>query len=147
MKDQHIIALGGGGFTTGTSLALDDYILQVADKSCPKICFVPTASGDRGDYTFKFYQHFSLQKDHCKPTHLPLFKRKVKDLVDFACSQDIIYVGGGNTANMLAIWHLHGFDLALQKALAEGVILAGMSAGSICWFQFGVDDSFGEDLK
>ena len=69
------------------------------------------------------------------------------DLEDFACSQDIIYVGGGNTANMLAVWRAHGFDKALQSALSAGTILTGLSAGSICWFEQGVTDSFGPELQ
>ena len=93
----------------------------------------------------RFYNRFATAD--CRATHLQLFQRQVADLEDFACSQDIIYVGGGNTANMLAVWRAHGFDKALQSALSAGTILTGLSAGSICWFEQGVTDSFGPELQ
>jgi peptidase E len=123
---------------------LDDYILGLARREHPRICFVPTASGDNENYIVRFYRRF-VGAD-CVPSHLGLFNRDVEDLTEFALSQDVIYVGGGNTANMLAVWRLHGFDKALRAALAAGTVLAGVSAGSICWFQTGVTDSFGGDL-
>src|SRR5262245_14200298 len=82
----------------------------------------------------------------CEPTHVELFRRRVVDLLSFAKGQDIIYVGGGNTANMLAVWRLQGFDRALREALTTGTILAGVSAGSACWFECAVTDSFGPEL-
>ena len=142
---EQIIALGGGGFSMEDSPLLDDYILAASQKDRPKVCLVPTASGDSESLLLKFYRRFGSAS--CQATDLSLFRRQIQDLEDFACSQDIIYVSGGNTANMLAIWKLHGFDTALKKALSNGTVLAGLSAGSICWFESGVTDSFGEDLQ
>ncbi|MEM7019128.1 MAG: peptidase E, partial [Pseudomonadota bacterium] len=144
MTKQQIVALGGGGFSMEKSPLLDDYILSLARIENPKICFMPTATGDSKQYVGRFYNRF--KKMPCEATHLTLFDRKIQDLEAFIISQDIIYVGGGNTANMLAIWHVHGVDSALKKALAGGTVMAGISAGSICWFESGVTDSFGEDL-
>ena len=142
---EQIVAIGGGGFSMEQSPLLDNYILEVCGKECPKICFVPTATGDSEGYVLRFYRRFGLA--NCRPTDLKLFEREISDLEAFACSQDIIYVGGGSTANMLAIWRLHGFDRALRKALSSGTVLTGLSAGSICWFQSGVTDSFGKELQ
>jgi len=128
-----------------SSPLLDDYILGACGKSTPRICFVPTASGDAESYSLRFHRRFA--EANCHATDLQLFQRQVADLEDFACSQDIIYVGGGNTANMLAVWHAHGFDRALKSALSAGTILTGLSAGSICWFEHGVTDSFGLELQ
>ena len=145
MSEEHIIALGGGGFSMEESLLLDDYILRTSSKEVPRICFVGTASGDAESNQLKFFQRFSSA--NCKASALHLFRRSISDLEDFACSQDVIYVGGGNTVNMLAIWREHGFDHAVKAALVSGTVLAGVSAGSICWFEQGVTDSFGTDLQ
>jgi dipeptidase E len=126
------------------SPALDDYILQLAGKPNPRICFVATASGDNDHYIRRFYSRFSGAE--CRPTHIELFRRDGGDLTARACSQDIIYVGGGNTANMLAVWRVHGFDASLRAAFDQGTVLAGLSAGSVCWFEAGVTDSFGPRL-
>jgi len=140
MAHQHIVALGGGGFSMETSPVLDDYILALARKDRPRICFLPTASGDNDNYIVRFYRRFASAR--CEPNHLELFRRTVVDLEQFVASQDIVYVGGGNSANMLAVWHLHGVDRTLRTALQRGVVMAGVSAGSICWFDQGVTDSF-----
>jgi len=143
-RDQHIVALGGGGFSLETSPVLDDYILGLTGRDKPKICFVPTASGDNDNYIVRFYKRFT--GGSTEPTHLELFRRTVVDISEFLASQDVIYVGGGNSANMLAAWRIHGVDVALKRALAEGIVLAGVSAGSLCWFEWGVTDSFGPTL-
>jgi dipeptidase E len=142
MPAKHIVGLGGGGFSMESNPVLDDYILGLASSERPRICFVPTASGDNENYVVRFYRRFT--NGSCQPTHLELFRRSIRDLLDFARSQDIIYVGGGNVANMLAVWKLHGFDLALRAAYENGTVLAGISAGSLCWFQCGVTDSMGD---
>jgi dipeptidase E len=126
-----------------TSRALDDYILGLARRDEPRICFVPTASGDSDNYIVRFYKRFT--GGSTEPTHLELFRRTVDDIAEFLTSQDIIYVGGGNSANMLA-WRIHGVDIAIRRALEEGTVLAGVSAGSLCWFEWGVTDSFGPKL-
>lgn len=140
MPQQQIFAMGGGGFSMENSPALDDYILSLSRSDRPRICFVPTASGDNEAYIVRFYRRFTNAA--CRPNHLELFRRTVADLDVFARDQDIIYVGGGNVANLLAVWKLHGLDRALRSALDQGTVLAGLSAGSLCWFESGVTDSF-----
>lgn len=145
----HIVALGGGGFSMrGRYTALDDFILTLAGRPRPRVCFVPTASADSALYIAKFYRAFS---DRCVPTDLTLFDPpalprqppRTSDLADFVGVQDVFYVGGGNTAHLLALWRLHGLDRLLREAWMRGAVLAGISAGMICWFQAGLTDSFG----
>lgn len=145
---RQIIALGGGG--GGFSMEpnnplLDLYILKQAKKVKPEICFIPTASGDSENYISRFYNFFNQQD--CKPSHLSLFEPPTRDLEDFILEKDIVYVGGGNTKNLLALWKEWGLDSILRKAWNQGVILAGLSAGSICWFEEGVTDSYGDGLE
>jgi len=124
--------------------ALTRYVLELTERSHPKILFLPTASGDDPAYLLTFYQQ--LAGVDCAPTHLALFHRTVADVERLIRAQDVIMVGGGNTANMLAIWRLHGVEDALRKAYADGVILTGWSAGCICWFEAGITDSFTPEL-
>ena len=124
--------------------ALTRYVLELTGKPRPKILFVPTASGDDAAYLLTFYQ--SLAGVACEPSHLLLFKRTVDDIDALIRSQDVVMVGGGNTANMLAIWRLHGVEDALKVAYRNGAILTGWSAGCICWFEGGTTDSFTPDL-
>ncbi|RSD29270.1 peptidase E [Mesobacillus subterraneus] len=143
---RQIIAMGGGGFSMEPeNPLLDVYILKQSQKQRPKVCFVPTASGDAENYISRFYQAFNSHE--CEPSHLSLFSPPSGDLEEYVLSKDIMYVGGGNTKNLLALWKEWGLDLILKKAYQEGVILAGISAGSICWFEEGVSDSFGGELK
>jgi len=142
---RQIVAMGGGGFSFGPDWAsLDDYVLGLTGKGRPKVCFLPTASGDSDTYIVRFYEAFPPSR--AVASHLALFKRSVTDLRAFLLDQDVIYVGGGNTAAMLAIWRVHGVDAALREAWQAGVVLCGVSAGSLCWFESGVTDSFGLDL-
>jgi dipeptidase E len=140
--ERHIVALGGGGFADGDP-ALDDFVLGLAGRERPRVCFLPTASGDSADYVVNFYEAF---RERAEPSHLELFGRPRRDIRDFLLAQDVVYVGGGNTANMLAIWRVHGVDRILRDAWERGIVLAGISAGSICWFEAGVTDSFGVEL-
>lgn len=143
---RQIIALGGGGFSMEPDNPLIDlYILQQVEKSKPKICFLPTASGDADNYIARYYNFFNQQNS--TPSHLSLFNPPTRDLESFILEKDIIYVGGGNTKNLLALWKEWGLDHVLRKAWDQGVILAGLSAGSICWFEEGVTDSFGDGLE
>lgn len=143
---KQLIALGGGGFSMEPeNPLLDRYILQQSGRSTPKICFIPTASGDADNYIARFYQFF--EKQECEPSHLSLFNPPTRDFETFLLEKDIIYVGGGNTRNLLILWRAWGLDLILKKAYDKGVLLAGISAGSICWFQEGVTDSFGDVLE
>jgi dipeptidase E len=139
---RHIVALGGGGFSMEPHKPLlDDYILSLARRRRPRICFIGTASGDHPGYIRRFNRAFAPPR--ARPTHLGLFERTVGDLHKFVLEQDVIFVGGGNTANLLAIWRTHGLDRALRAAWNAGVVLAGVSAGAICWFDCGITDSFG----
>jgi dipeptidase E len=141
-KSLQIVVLGGGGFLVEPRNArLDRYILSLAKKRSPRVCFVPTATGDFPGFIQRFYTAF--KKFECRPTHLLLFQRNETDPAQHLLKQDIIYVGGGNTANMLAIWRLHGVDRAMRAAWKKGIILCGVSAGMNCWFESSVTDSFG----
>jgi dipeptidase E len=143
---RQIIALGGGGFSMEPdNPLLDLYILKQAKKTTPKICFIPTASGDADNYIARYYNFFN--KQNCDPSHLSLFKPPTRDIEDFILEKDIIYVGGGNTKNLLALWKEWGLDSILRKAWNQGIVLAGLSAGSICWFEAGVTDSIGDVLE
>ncbi|HSJ38559.1 MAG TPA: peptidase E [Planococcus sp. (in: firmicutes)] len=143
---KQIIAMGGGGFLMEpANPLLDRYILQQAGKEKPKICYIGTASGDAESMTQKFYECFN--EENCEPSHLSLFKPPVRDLESYVLEKDIIYVGGGNTKNLLALWREWGLDEILRKALDQGIILAGISAGSICWFEEGLTDSYGDGLE
>lgn len=137
---KQIIAMGGGGFSMEPeNPLLDEYLLKQSKSSKPKICFIPTASGDSEDYIKRFYQSF---KDHnCISSHLSLFNNIPQDLEDYILDKDILYVGGGNTRNLLVLWREWGLDKHFRKAWDNGVILAGLSAGSICWFEEGVTSS------
>ncbi|HTV62244.1 MAG TPA: peptidase E [Verrucomicrobiae bacterium] len=141
MQNRHIIAMGGGGFSMEPdNLRLDRYILQHARIPNPSVYFVPTASGDSDGYIVRFYTAFSTLP--CRPRHLSLF-RQPPDLAASVAECDVIYVGGGNTRNMLAIWRACKFDAMLRRAWESGVVLCGLSAGAICWFEHGHTDSAG----
>ena len=144
MKKQ-IIAIGGGGFgrSPGEGV-IEKYILDQSDKERPNICFIPTATGDNEAYKVNYYSTFS--KLNCSPVHLDFFKR-TPDLEELIKQQDVIFVGGGNTKSMLAVWKDWGLDLILKEAYERGVIMCGVSAGAICWFEEGVTDSWSEELK
>jgi peptidase E len=147
MAERHIVAIGGGGFSMEPrNPRLDDYVLSLARrKRHPRVCFVGTASGDSDSYIRRFHEAFPPSR--AAATHLTLFDRKISDLKKFVMAQDVIYVGGGNSANMLAVWRLHGFDKLLRAAWTAGVVMAGISAGAICWFEDGVTDSYGMPFR
>ncbi len=143
-----IVAMGGGGFSMEPENALlDDAILAfgraVRKRSRPRVCFVATASGDAQAYIDLFYGAF---QGRAETSHLTLFERTIDDIGSFLLDQDVIYVGGGNTANLLAVWRVHGVDLAMRAAWEAGVVLSGLSAGSLCWFEAGTTDSYGSQL-
>ncbi|CAL9318174.1 Peptidase E [Streptomyces sp. SudanB148_2056] len=137
------IALLGGGFSTDADGVLDDWVLGHARASRPKVCFVPTASGDAPAYIEKFFDAFPARD--CEPSVLPLFRRESSDtaLRDVLLAQDVVYVGGGNTANLLAVWRVHGVDRLLREAYAGGTLLCGISAGANCWAEGSHTDSYG----
>ena len=143
---RQIIAMGGGGFSMEPdNLALDRYILDQAQKTRPKICFLPTASGDAEGYILNFYKAFTTL--NCLPSFLSLFQLPTADLEGFLLEKDILYVGGGNTRSMLALWREWGLDQILFKAYQAGVILAGLSAGANCWFEDCSTDSLPGELR
>src|SRR5207302_3361946 len=143
---RHIVAMGGGGFPMEPdNPLLDRFILGLSRRRKPKVCFVPTASGDTDNYVVTFYRAFPASR--FTPTHLPLFHSHIPALTEFLCGQDVIYVGGGSTANMIEVWRIHKMDKALNAAWRAGVVLCGVSAGAMCWFEGGITDSFGERLS
>jgi dipeptidase E len=121
---------------------LVDYLLGLTGKEDPKVCVLPTATGDAS--VPGFYELFS--GDRCRPTHVGLFGIPRPDWREHLLSRDLVFVGGGNTASMLGVWRAHGVDAVLREAWERGVVLAGNSAGAICWFDAGVTDSFRVDL-
>jgi dipeptidase E len=139
MGGQHIVAIGGGNLREAHGLV--GYIRSLANEPFPRICTLSTASGDNESYIVAGYEVFPSKR--WRTSHLRLFDRGVRDLRAALLAQDVIFVGGGNTANMLAIWRAHGVDEVLREAWNEGVVLTGVSAGAICWFECAVTDSFG----
>ncbi|MGW6057362.1 Type 1 glutamine amidotransferase-like domain-containing protein [Streptomyces sp. NPDC055189] len=142
------LALLGGGFSTDDDGRLDDWMLTHARARAPrartKVCFVPTASGDAPAYVEQFLAAFAARPE-CEAAVLPLFRRELDDaaLRTFLLDQDVIYVGGGNTANLLAVWRAHGVDRLLREAYGRGTLLCGISAGANCWARASHTDSFG----
>ncbi len=144
--ERHIVGLGGGGDTMEQTLLLYEYVLGLTGKRDPKVLHVPTALADSmhsAEGVVGFYDTF---RGRGKLSHLFTFPWPPEDLRDLILSQDAICVGGGSTANMLAIWKTHGIDALIREAWENGVVLWGASAGMICWFEAGVTDSFGPEL-
>jgi dipeptidase E len=135
----HIVAIGGGALPDIGPLLR--FILGLARRERPRVCFVPTAGGDADAALLRFYRAFAGLD--CTASDLTLFDRTVGNLPAFVREQDVFYVGGGNTANLLAVWRTHGLDELLRDALAEGAVLSGSSAGMNCWFEASTTDSFG----
>ena len=123
--------------------ALDQFVLELTEKPVPKICFLPTASGDPREQVTRFYERFGGWP--CETSNLSLFHlgRDRIDPIERLLDQDAIYVGGGSMRNMLAIWREHGIDGAMRTAWERGIVLAGLSAGAMCWFEGGVSMSGG----
>jgi peptidase E len=139
----HIIAIGGGGFANGADPALEDFMLSRCEVARPRIGFIGAASDDSQDKITRFYDRFAGQAGGL--SHLP------KDAAlgvarEWLAGQDMIYVGGGNTAELLQQWRASGVDTVLCDAGRRGVVLAGVSAGAICWFESGLSDSGGGGL-
>ena len=140
-----IIALGGGGFSMEPdNPLLDQYVLDASDANCPRITLLPTASGDSDRLIAQFYTAFNRYS--CRPRHLSLF-RQPTDMEAQLFDSDVIYVSGGNTRNMLAIWEAAGVTSMLRQAWERGIVLCGVSAGAICWFEQGHTDSRGDLSK
>src|SRR3954451_9313108 len=138
VRPPQIVAYGGGGFSmeAGNPL-LDDYVLAATGRERPKVCFIPTASGDADHYVVRFYRRFAPVAD---TSHVSLFRRDKGggavegDLERHLLQQDLVYVGGGSVLSLLGAWRAHGVDGMLKRAWRRGVLLCGLSAGSLCWF-------------
>jgi dipeptidase E len=142
---RQIISIGGAALPIELdNLLLARYFLRQTRKKKPKVCFIGAASGDAETYRLRFYAGFS--RFDCTPSHLPLFARTPRDLESFVLGHDAIFVGGGNTRSMLAVWRDWGLDLHLRAAWERGVVLGGVSAGAICWFEQGLTDSIAGPL-
>jgi dipeptidase E len=138
-RPRQILALGGGGFSMEAGNALlDDHALALTGVECPKVCFMPTASGDADHYIVRFYRAFAAGR--CRPSHISLFRRDggATDLAAHLLDQDLVYVGGGSVISLLGTWMAHGIDSMLRAAWEAGVAMTGLSAGSLCWFEAGM---------
>jgi dipeptidase E len=138
------VGLGGGGDTQEQTNLMYDYVLGITGNERPRVLYVPTAISDSTDGIVMFYESF---RDRAEPSHFRTFPWPPSNLRELILEQDAICVSGGNTANMLAIWRVHGIDRLLREAWESGVVLWGASAGMICWFEAGVTDSFGPQLE
>ena len=136
-----IFAIGGGGF----SPLPNQYTLDLTGKDRPKVCFLPTASGDADGYIENFYAAYGAMDAEC--SHLSLTRYNQPDPAAHLRAQDLIYVGGGNAFQMFLVWRAHGIDQALRQAWERGTVLTGQSAGSLCWFSGATTDSWGLPLR
>jgi peptidase E len=144
---RHVVAIGGGMMLPRDSTPFHAaYAIKLSGKATPRLCVLNQAVGDDPAYYLRFYD--LLAHSGAEVRHLSLFPMpNVADPEDFLLSQDIIFVGGGSVANMVAVWKVHGIDQILRKAWQAGIVLAGGSAGGICWFEGGTTDSFGAKLR
>jgi peptidase E len=136
--------MGGGGFTsTPGDPALDELVLELSGRREPRILFLPTASGDPNEQIAHF--HTTYGSRCALATVLSLFRRHgdPRSLREIVLAHDVVYVGGGSMRNLMAIWHAHGLDSVLREAWESGIVLAGLSAGAMCWFEGGITKSFG----
>ena len=144
MPDPQIVALGGLGEADDEAGRLVRFALSLTRKERPRVCLIPTASNEAPEYMLRFYENMS---GHADASHVSFFPWPRADLREHVLAQDAIFVSGGNTANLLAVWRAHGFDEIIREAWEKGIVLAGSSAGMICWFEAGVTDSFGPQLE
>ncbi len=144
-RRRDIIAIGGGGFLAEPrNLALEKYVFDLTGKARPNVLMIPTARGDDAEYVEKFYA--ACRDLGAVAQHLGFFHR-TPDLRPLVLSQDAIFVGGGNTKSMLAVWRDWGLPELLREAYESGIVLGGQSAGAICWFEQGVTDSWADRLR
>jgi dipeptidase E len=135
----HVVAIGGAGLESAPILR---HILSLARAERPRVTFLGTATGDAREPIVRFYEAFG--RLGCGVAHVELFGTPVRSEVrERLLASDVVYVGGGNTANLLALWRLHGVDVALREGWERGAVLCGTSAGANCWFEACTTDSFG----
>jgi peptidase E len=144
---RHVLAIGGGMLMPHDAIPLQvKYAMDLSGQQRPRLCVINTAVGDDPGASLRLYDR--LAQTPARVRRLALFPMpNVSDPEDFLLSQDVIFVGGGSVANMLAVWRVHGIDEIMRKAWHAGIILAGSSAGGICWFAGGTTDSFGTRLR
>ena len=142
MADRQIVAMGGLG-DDGEAGVLVRFVLGLTGKERPRVCLLPTASAEKPELLLRFYVELA---GFAECSHVSFFPWPPDGLRELVLSQDALFVTGGNTANMLAIWRAHGFEQIVREAWEQGVVLAGSSAGMICWFEAGVTDSYGPQL-
>jgi peptidase E len=150
-RTPQIVAFGGGGFSMEKDGSLlDEYVLALSGQERPRVCFLPTASGDADHYVVRFYRRFSPA---CEASHVSLFRRDQgtggieTDLEAHLLAQDLIYVGGGSVVSMLGAWRAHGLDSVLRKAWRRGIVMCGPSAGSLCWFREALSEFHGSSTR
>jgi peptidase E len=144
VAERSILALGGHEFSRRRgNEAIRDHLLGLVPRERPKVCLLPTASGDPTDQIAAFRS--SVGERECELSHISLFRLEAEglDVAEHLLAQDLIYVGGGSMLNLIAIWRAHGVDELLRRCWERGVILAGQSAGAMCWFEWGVSRSGG----
>jgi peptidase E len=146
---RHVLAIGGFAPRPPGSRELAPLIRHALDLSgapSPRVCVLNTAMGDEPGAFVRMYERLTLSG--ARPSHLQLFPMpNVTDPADLLLSQDVIFAGGGSVANMVAVWRVHGLDQVMRQAWEAGIVLAGVSAGAICWFTGGTTDSFGVELR
>jgi len=147
-RSRRILAWGGHDFTAGApDRAVCEFMLSLLPASRPRVCLLPTAGGDPSEQIARFYRAFG-ERD-CEPSDLSLFrlgKRPVM-LEEHLLAQDLIYVGGGSLLNLLAVWDAHGISAILRRAWEGGTLIAGQSAGAMCWFEEAITKSSGRSEK
>ncbi|MBA2361513.1 MAG: peptidase E [Actinobacteria bacterium] len=144
MADRRIVAFGGFGLFNADHGGFAPELVRMTGKGRPRACFLPQASNEDSDYVVAFYEAFSELADCTYVVFSPWPPESWRERITGA---DIVFVGGGNTANMLAVWRVHGVPEVLREAWESGTVMCGSSAGMICWFEAGVTDSFGPQLE
>lgn len=140
MSNYDVVAIGGNTRRRGTVTPNFRYLVGLAEKRRPRICYLPTASGDPKEDVDRFFR--TVARISCKPSVLSLFRTDIVDMRAHLLAQDVICVGGGNTRNMLLLWRAWGIDTAIREAWERGAVVGGTSAGGLCWFENGVTDSY-----
>jgi dipeptidase E len=145
---RRILCIGGHDFTARPAdRALTDLVATLPGSGRPRVCLIPTASGDAAEQSARFFT--ALSSRDCIPTEVSLFRlgRRPLALRDHLLAQDMIYVGGGSMLNLLAVWEAHDLGSMLRLAWQRGVLICGQSAGAMCWFEVGVTTGSGRPRR